>query len=66
MNFNVHDARIKQMTLERLQKRIARSGLCSRRKAEQLITEGRVKVNGKVTTELGKKIEEKDRIEVEE
>ena len=33
--------------MERLQKVIAASGLTSRRKAEELITEGRVKVNGK-------------------
>ena len=31
---------------ERLQKLIARSGLCSRRAAEALLTEGRVTVNG--------------------
>ena len=38
--------------LERLQKRIANSGYTSRRKAETLITEGKVKVNGEVVTEL--------------
>ena len=38
---------------ERLQKRIAKSGYTSRRKAEVLITEGRVKVNGQTVTELG-------------
>ena len=37
----------------RLQKVIAASGLTSRRKAEVLITEGRVKVNGVVVDELG-------------
>ena len=40
----------------RLQKFIAASGLCSRRNAEVLITDGKIKVNGKVVTELGTKI----------
>ena len=38
--------------LERLQKRIANSGYTSRRKAETLITEGKVKVNGQTVKEL--------------
>jgi 23S rRNA pseudouridine2605 synthase len=41
--------------LERLQKIIAAAGIASRRHAEELITEGRVQVNGKVVTELGSK-----------
>ncbi len=40
----------------RLQKFLANQGLCSRRKAEEYITNGAVKVNGKVVTELGTKI----------
>src|SRR3954470_12301148 len=40
---------------ERLQKIIAAAGIASRRKAEELITEGRVAVNGKVVRELGAK-----------
>ncbi len=40
----------------RLQKYIAKSGVTSRRKAEKLIEKGRVKVNGKVVTEMGVKI----------
>ena len=40
---------------ERLQKLISQAGLASRRAAETMITEGRVKVNGKVVTELGQK-----------
>ncbi|MFR6100615.1 MAG: S4 domain-containing protein, partial [Longibaculum sp.] len=39
--------------MERLQKAIAASGLTSRRKAEDLIRQGRVKVNGEVVSELG-------------
>lgn len=41
--------------MERLQKIISRSGVASRRKAEELILNGRVRVNGKVITELGSK-----------
>lgn len=52
--------------MERLQKVIANCGITSRRKAEQLILEERVKVNGKVISELGYKVEEKDRIEVDD
>lgn len=40
---------------ERLQKIIARAGIASRRKAEELIVDGRVRVNGQVVTELGTK-----------
>jgi 23S rRNA pseudouridine2605 synthase len=43
------------MSLERLQKIIASAGIASRRKAEELITSGRVQVNGQVVTELGSK-----------
>jgi 23S rRNA pseudouridine2605 synthase len=41
--------------LERLQKILAQSGVASRRKAEEMIEQGRVQVNGKVVTELGTK-----------
>ncbi|WP_026563971.1 23S rRNA pseudouridine(2605) synthase RluB [Bacillus sp. UNC41MFS5] len=51
--------------MERLQKVIARAGIASRRKAEDLIKEGRVKVNGKVVTELGLKVSTSDRVEVD-
>ena len=51
--------------MERLQKVIAQAGVASRRKAEELIAEGKVKVNGKVVTELGTKVSDKDQIEVE-
>lgn len=43
------------MPLERLQKILAASGVASRRKSEELITAGRVTVNGQVVTELGTK-----------
>jgi 23S rRNA pseudouridine2605 synthase len=41
--------------LERLQKILAQSGVASRRKAEEMIEQGRVAVNGKVVTTLGTK-----------
>jgi pseudouridine synthase len=41
---------------ERLQKVMAQAGLASRRKCEEYITAGRVKVNGKVVTELGTRV----------
>ena len=51
--------------MERLQKVIANLGYTSRRKAEDLITTGKVKVNGEVITELGTKVKNSDTIEVE-
>lgn len=52
------------MMSERVQKLIAASGLCSRRKAEDLITDGRVSVNGKKTT-IGDCAEANDKILVD-
>ncbi len=46
--------------MERLQKVIANSGYCSRRKAEELITKGQVKVNNETIQTLGTKVEDKD------
>ena len=51
--------------MERLQKVIANSGVTSRRKAEELITSGKVKVNGEVVLTLGTKVKESDKIEVD-
>lgn len=52
--------------LERLQKIISAAGIASRRAAEQLILQGRVRVNGKVVAELGTKADpEKDHIKVD-
>ena len=50
--------------MERLQKVIAQSGVTSRRKAEELILEGKVKVNGVIVKELGTKVSSKDEIKV--
>ena len=50
----------------RLQKIIAQAGIVSRRKAEELILEGRVQVNGQVVTELGTKADpERDHVRVD-
>lgn len=46
--------------MERLQKVIAKAGICSRRKAEELIKNGQVKVNGKIITTLGTKVTDED------
>lgn len=54
------------MSEVRLQKYLSQAGVCSRRKGETYIVAGRVRVNGKVTTALGTKINPaKDRIEVD-
>ena len=50
---------------ERLQKVMASCGVASRRKCEEIILAGRVKVNGVVVTELGTKVNKKDSILVD-
>ncbi len=50
----------------RLQKFLSRAGICSRRKGEEYIKAGWVKVNGKIVTELGVKVDpERDAVEVD-
>ena len=51
--------------MERLQKVIANCGYCSRRKAEKLIVENRVTVNGKLVNQLGVQVSDKDKIEID-
>ena len=51
--------------MERLQKVIANSGYCSRRKAEELIINGQVYVDGDLVTELGTKVSGAETIVVE-
>lgn len=50
--------------MERLQKVIANSGYCSRRKAEEEIKKGHVTVNGRVVMELGTKVDTQDVVEI--
>ena len=57
-NLNIGDK------MERLSKVIAASGIASRRKAEELIDKGLVKVNGKIIREQGIKVDYSDIIEV--
>ena len=47
----------------RLNKFMANAGICSRREADELIQQGKVKVNGNVVTELGTKISHNDVVE---
>lgn len=50
----------------RLQKFLSTAGICSRRKGEELISSGKVRVNGKIVTELGAKVDpDVDFIEVD-
>ncbi len=49
----------------RLQKYLARAGVASRRASEDMIRDGRVKVNGEVVTEMGVKVAADDRVEVD-
>ncbi len=51
--------------MERLQKRIAETGLCSRRMAEEWIKKGRISVNGDLVTEFGTKVSPDDQILVD-
>src|SRR2546423_15618842 len=54
------------MAQDRLQKILSRAGVTSRRKAEALIVEGRVTVNGTAITELGSKADlDRDHIKVD-
>ena len=46
----------------RLNKYIANSGICSRREADELITQGLVQVNGKVVTEMGYQVQKTDKV----
>ena len=50
----------------RLNKYMANAGICSRREADEYIANGRVKVNGEVTTELGTKIKHDDIVEFDD
>lgn len=49
----------------RLNRFIANSGVCSRRDADKLIEQGKIKVNGEVITEMGYKVKRSDKVEYE-
>lgn len=46
----------------RLQKYLAKAGIASRRKCEELILDGKIEVNGRIVTELGTKVTETDKV----
>lgn len=50
----------------RINKYIARTGYCSRRKADRLISQGRVKINGKVLDQAGYQVKHTDRVEIDD
>jgi len=51
--------------MPRLNKYLASTGLCSRRKADEIILSGRVKVNDKIIDELGFHVREKDKVYID-
>ena len=51
--------------MDRLNKFIASCGVCSRRKADELIQEGRVKVNGEVVTDFSIRVSQEDKVELD-
>lgn len=55
-----------QETELRLNRYIAKGGVCSRRDADVLIAAGRVKVNGEVVQQVGVKVKRTDRVEVDD
>lgn len=52
--------------MERLQKVMAHAGVASRRRSEELIKNGRVRVNGKTVTEMGIRVKKSDQILVDD
>ena len=52
-------------SLPRLNQYIAKAGVCSRREADELIATGKVKVNGKIVREMGRRVQVDDRVEYE-
>jgi 23S rRNA pseudouridine2605 synthase len=62
---NPHSSNRNQSEQVRLNKYISNSGICSRRAADNLILEGRVKVNNSIVKELGIKVNADDKIQVD-
>lgn len=62
---NPHSSNHNQPEQVRLNKYISNSGICSRRAADNLILEGRVKVNNSIVKELGIKVNADDKIQVD-
>ncbi len=51
--------------MERLNKYIASCGICSRRKADELIQSGMISINGKIVRELGYKVQDEDIVKID-
>ena len=62
---NPHTTKQNQTQIVRLNKYISNSGVCSRRAADNLISEGRIKVNNNVVKELGTKISVDDKVQLD-
>ncbi|MCF8463968.1 MAG: rRNA pseudouridine synthase [Flavobacteriales bacterium] len=52
-------------TLPRLNQYVAKAGVCSRREADELIATGKIKVNGKIVREMGRRVQIDDKVEYE-
>ncbi|MCF8278631.1 MAG: pseudouridine synthase [Flavobacteriales bacterium] len=55
----------KKSTLPRLNQYVAKAGVCSRREADELISTGKIKVNGKIVREMGLRVQLDDKVEFE-
>lgn len=55
----------RKTALLRLNQYIAKAGVCSRREADELISSGKVKINGKIVRELGRRVQIDDKVEYE-
>ncbi len=61
-----YDLELDESTEIRLNKFLSNAGVCSRREADEMITAGKIQVNGVVVTELGKHVTIKDEVKVED
>ena len=62
---NPHTSKQNQTQMVRLNKYISNSGVCSRRAADNLILEGRIKVNNTIVKELGTKVSVDDKVQLD-
>ena len=62
---NPHTSKQNQTQMVRLNKYISNSGVCSRRAADNLILEGRIKVNNTIVKELGTRVGVDDKMQLD-
>lgn len=55
----------KKTALLRLNQFIAKAGVCSRREADELILSGKIRINGKIVREMGRRVQVDDKVEFE-